>query len=102
MRWSKALEHGHSRKFGVFGDLVYEWGEGCRKADGALLHARTACERQVPNVVVKPGELPWTWEPSFVEELIARGYDITTIKFSIKKTESATNVPAVEPDGGNG
>jgi hypothetical protein len=63
------------------------WGEGCGKRDGALLHYLLCSKRMnwrggKPNV-----------EPSFLEELEARGYDLTTLRFSVRKKE-APNVEA--------
>jgi hypothetical protein len=53
-------------------DIVYVWGgSGADKTDAALLHG-------VMTVV------PVT-DKTFIQELEDRGYDITTISFSIKK-----------------
>jgi hypothetical protein len=51
------------------------------KADTALLHMIMCSKRPDPL------KLPIfsIMEPSLIEELIARGYDITTLKFSIMK-----------------
>lgn len=59
------------------GDVAWAWGEGCSKADGALMHS-----------VMCTG--PWSitlrrCEPSLMEELVKRGYDLTTLRFSIRK-----------------
>jgi len=53
-------------------DIVYVWGDDVSKGDSRLLH-------NTINVVVNLGG------KSLQEELIARGYDITTLKFSIQK-----------------
>jgi hypothetical protein len=80
MRWCKAREHGYSRKWNAQGDVIYEWGDGCAKADGGLLHTVLACERPRAG-------LPLQWDKSLLDELQSRGYDLTTLKLSIRKTE---------------
>jgi hypothetical protein len=55
-------------------DVVFHWPDA--KADGRLLYAYLACERR---------EFDGTWGPSLLKELEARGYDLTTLRFSIKK-----------------
>lgn len=58
-------------------DLIYSWGAGVPKADSKLLHWAFAGKR----LSIMDGR---TLDPSFIEELEKRGYDITTFKFSIK------------------
>ena len=54
-------------------DVMYAWGgDGADKSDASLLHA-------VLTVPLK------YFDKTFQEELIERGYDITTVKFSIQK-----------------
>ena len=77
MRWSKNREHGVSRLTGQRGDVLYEWGDGCDKSDNHLLHYAMAVGRW--NL------LKFRADPSFLEDLHARGYDLTTLKFSIRK-----------------
>ena len=60
------------------GDVIYAWGDGCSKRDGALLNWILGNKR-APSV---PGG---EWEPSLLDELKARGYDLTTLEFSIRK-----------------
>lgn len=63
-------------------DVVLAWqGDPSMRRDTALLHM--AICSQHPN----PHKLPIFSEmnPSLIEELIARGYDITTLRFSIMK-----------------
>lgn len=59
-------------------DLCYAYGPGCERADSRLLHNVLTTKRidlsDLPNLL-----------PSFTEELEARGYDITTLRFSISK-----------------
>jgi len=59
-------------------DLCYAWGEGVEKCDARLLHYTFTCGRLAP---LNPAKI----DPSFIEELERRGYDITTFRFSIKK-----------------
>lgn len=58
-------------------DMCFAWGEGCTKRDANLLHYVMASPR---NKYMAPDQMP-----TLVEELDKRGYDITTLKFSIKK-----------------
>lgn len=58
-------------------DLCYTWGEDCSKADSYLLHYILCSGAFDPN--------SQKLEPSLKEELERRGYDITTLKFSIQK-----------------
>ena len=58
-------------------DILYVWGEGTSKADSKLLHYMFSSKRFFPGSVDA--------NDSFLEELEKRGYDITTIKFSIQK-----------------
>jgi hypothetical protein len=53
-------------------DIHFTWGDGCRASDGHLVNSAF-------NVAMR-GE-----DKSLIEELVARGYDVTTIRFSIKK-----------------
>ncbi len=71
------LSYGRLEK-GENPDVVYTCGEGCDRADLRLLHYHFSWGR------LKIGR---EQEPSLVEDLIKRGYDISTIKFSIKKKE---------------
>ena len=59
-------------------DLCYAWGDGCSRRDGHLLHNVLTGERFSPGLPVKS-------EKGLVAELEERGYDITTLKFSIQK-----------------
>jgi hypothetical protein len=63
-------------------DMVMAWGAGCSKRDGALLHYMLASKRMHWT----DGTL--TFEPSFLDELEARGYDLTTLRFSVRKKEA--------------
>lgn len=60
-------------------DTIYSWGDGCSKRDGALLNYVLGSKRY--GYEGCRGEM----EKSLLEDLIDRGYDITTLKFSIMK-----------------
>jgi hypothetical protein len=55
----------------------------CRP-DGHLLWGTIGGKVCSPDTKT-PGWKGHIWEPSLIEELEKRGYDITTLKFSIKK-----------------
>lgn len=58
-------------------DLIFCWGDGVPKCDGSLLNSALSGKRHHP--------FDGTWSDSLIEELEKRGYDITTLKFSIQK-----------------
>jgi hypothetical protein len=63
-------------------DIIYSWqGEHSMKYDSRFLHYALSSEK--PDPFVQP--IFSKMLPSFTDELIARGYDITTLKFSIMK-----------------
>jgi len=64
-------------------DMVFSWqGDASMSRDSRLLHYRLASQR--PTVTCD--KVNWgAMEPSLIEELESRGYDITTLKFSIMK-----------------
>ena len=59
-------------------DVVIAWGAECSKRDGALLHY-ILCSKRPPSLNGEP------WEPSLVDELVSRGYDLSTIEFRVRK-----------------
>lgn len=61
-------------------DVCYIWGDGVPKCDSRLLHSVLSTQRM--RLKIEGGH---DFEPSFLEELEVRGYDITTIRFSIQK-----------------
>jgi len=63
-------------------DMCTAWGAGLSKRDGALLHYMLASKRMRWRDGVP------TFEPSFLEELEARGYDLTTFRFSVRKKQA--------------
>lgn len=63
-------------------DVIYSWqGDSSMKRDNALLFYHFGSRR--PDPLAKP--LYSKMEPSLLEELERRGYDITTLRFSIMK-----------------
>lgn len=58
-------------------DLCFAWGEGVDSADARLLNDALTSKRHRPMANV--------WDDSLIEELEKRGYDITTLKFSVQK-----------------
>jgi len=74
MRWGK-LPHSEP-------DMCIAWGEGCSKTDAKLLNNAIASEH--PDLFAEP--LFSKMMPSLIDELESRGYDITTLRFSIRKT----------------
>lgn len=62
-------------------DICYAWGDGVPSADASLLHLTISTERMT-------FDFPTTghkFDPSFIKELETRGYDLTTLRFSIQK-----------------
>ena len=55
-------------------DVVLAYGAGLSKRHGALLYYLLCCKRHTPN-----GEQ----EPSMLDQLQARGFDIKTLRFSV-------------------
>lgn len=58
-------------------DLIYVWGDGVPRCDSRLLYNIFSMKRFPPG--------SFEADPSFLDELKARGYDLTTIKFSVEK-----------------
>lgn len=70
-------------------DIFYAWGgDGARRCDGALLNYVFTQKRLrlvYGDEQKQNGGLNWKFDSSFLEELESRGYDITTLKFSIQR-----------------
>lgn len=63
-------------------DVMFAWqGDAEMRRDTRLLHSHFSCPRPDPHVQPVFSKML----PSLIEELQARGYDITTLKFSIQK-----------------
>lgn len=70
-------------------DICYAWGPGTDRSDGRMLHHALSSQRMTfafPDNGIK-------WEPSFIEELESRGYDITTLRFSVQLKPVAERSP---------
>ena len=67
-------------------DIVFAWqGDRMMKRDTNYLHYALGCRQPDPKVQPLFSKM----NQSFFEELDARGYDLTTLKFSIMKKKSA-------------
>jgi len=64
-------------------DIIYQRGDGCPKPDGHMLYSFFGCKRERRDW--QSGQI--VYEPSLLEELESRGYDLTTLEFSIKKKQ---------------
>ena len=63
-------------------DICSAWGgQGADKSDARMVNTRLTEKRMRQSFP----DMKVVFEPSFIEELEARGYDITTLKFSIQK-----------------
>ena len=68
-------------------DVIIAWqGDSAMKRDSNLLHYAMCSPHVDPNVQPLFSKM----RPSLVDDLKERGYDITTIKFSIKKLPPPT------------
>lgn len=66
-------------------DVIYEWrGDYSMKRDSRLLAYHLGSEHPDPHTLPIFSKM----NPSLLNELEARGYDLTTIKFSIMKKDS--------------
>jgi hypothetical protein len=82
----------YGRAEGVGPDVCFANGPGTDRADRRLLHDALACKR--PDVDIVSG---WQRQnPSLLDELERRGYDLTTLRFSVRK--KADSPPAGSAD----
>jgi len=71
-------------------DIMYAWqGDRTMKRDAHILH--NVISTKQPDLFAAP--LFSKMNPSLLEELEARGYDLTTLKFSIMKKASQETPP---------
>lgn len=78
-------------------DVCGGWGgEGARKCDSNLMMSLFTSKRLRIAYGEEAKKLGshYAWDPSFVEELQARGYDISTIQFSIQRKANGPTVGA--------
>lgn len=69
-------------------DVIYHNGPGTHRGDAMLLHSVIGCDSQHLNLEapLNSPRLDWvTYEPSMLKELENRGYDLTTLRFYIRK-----------------
>ena len=81
--WGKADQHS-----GV--DVVYHNGLGTHQGDLRLLHSVLGCQSQHLNWDAPTNASRHDWvkyEPSLWDELESRGYDLTTLRFYIRKKQ---------------
>ncbi len=72
----RMLKVGWGKLKGCKPDIIFNWGKEIPASDAHLIHGVLCGERYDINNKV--------WDASLVKELESRGYDITTLKFSIK------------------
>lgn len=77
MKWGIASRHDDP-------DVCILWGAGASKRDGSFLHYVLCCKRE--RLDWKTGSIEHL--PSFIDELKERGYDIETLRFSIRKKQA--------------
>jgi hypothetical protein len=70
-------------------NICYAWGVGCSSSDARLLHYALTGKHW--------DRVAQRFENSLVEELAARGYDLRTLRFEIKKLPDDTTL-FVRPD----
>lgn len=77
-KWSKKKDYGFDTTTGERGDIEFKWGQGISKSDGHLLFSFINYVKGLDG-------------KTLVEELLNRGYDLTTIRFSIEKKKVKTD-----------
>lgn len=63
-------------------DMCFAWGDGCSKRDGNFIYYVLACQRPSTN---RDEHGRMTFDKSVLDQLEERGYDLTTLRFSISK-----------------
>lgn len=76
----------YGRLPGEYDDVIIAHGDGTSKRDAALLHFAMCCER--PSVI--PGAADHL---GLIDELVERGYDLTTLEFRIRKKATTEAKP---------
>lgn len=67
-------------------DVVFSWGgSGASKCDSSLVYSVLLGKRCRVDFENPAAPFGVAYDPSLIEELEARGYDITTLRFSIEK-----------------
>lgn len=78
-------------------DVIYHNGDGTSKADLRLLHNVIGSQSQHLNLAAPlcSPRLDWVkFEPSLLDELEMRGYDLTTLHFYIRKKSPNISISA--------
>jgi hypothetical protein len=73
-------------------DIIYHNGPGTGKPDLRLLHSVIGCQSQHLNLdaPLDSARVNWvTYEPSLLDQLEERGYDLSTLRFYIRKKAPA-------------
>lgn len=76
MRWGKMPRDGE--------DMCYAWGDGCTKREAHMLHNAIANEKPDPFATPLFSKML----PSLLANLEAAGYDLTTLRFSVRKKQA--------------
>ena len=74
------MKYGYSKNCGE--DMHFVWGEGCSSRDGALLHYVLNTKHQSPTTR--------EFAPSLIDELVKRGYDISTFRLTVCKLRAGS------------
>jgi hypothetical protein len=75
-------------------DMCFAWGDGCSKRDGNFLHYVLASARPTHNRDEHGRPM---FDKSVLEQLDERGYDLTTLRFSIRKKPSNAKLTGLAP-----
>jgi hypothetical protein len=78
-------------------DMCYAWGPGIGSCDAHLLH--NLLNRQpLEHDYESRDRFPYKYGKSFMDELKERGYDITTLKFYVRKLAAPAPNPSHHQD----
>ena len=73
--------------------LIYLWGgEGAAKADARVISDALEAKRFTPTIMGG-----WRENPSLADELVARGYDLSTLKITISQLPAPPPKPQETP-----
>ena len=67
-----------------------------RSPDGHLVHGIFGCKR-LSRDYAGPGAASFAFDPSFIDELEKRGYDLTTLRFEVRLKKCIPGEPAPAP-----
>lgn len=86
-----AVKFGKPGRWNRTPDVVYCWGPGVHHGDGSLLYYFFGVDRMEMNYEASYNASFYErikYAPSLLKELEARGYDLTTLRFSIEKKKT--------------